>query len=640
MSLEGFSITGELGTSIVDAVPANGTDNYENLNVTYSVILNKHTSYQVSFPGNSSESIQVWIDYNGDGVYQTSEIVGGGTWPYSGQDSIHIGEQARPGTYRMRIVANAPNYPIHDTSGRYYPDITPCSFDNKYYGDGRDYTVIIDSLNHPPHFARLFRTPSLNNICVNNGPVNIDSMLAITDLDSGQTETWTVIYAGHGTFDGFDSTSLSNGGLLVPGGKTYAPDPGFRGYDNFIVQVSDGFATDIITIGVHVGLPDSGVIYAAENGCVPDSNKVYVGYTCLLLADYIGYHLRQFDQSYSFSGVWSSGNTSVATIDSSTGWVTGVSAGTATITYTTTNSCGTNYTTCEVIVIPPPVIIPCTTCTPPPPPPPPGVGCTSAYFVNGWYQNLNTCEGESQSINSLLTINDANPGPIREVWYVGGAPAHGSLGGFNDTMVTGGGLATPSGLTYTPDSGYTGYDAFTIYISDSICGPTWTYIRVLVGPYAGIITGDSIFAIGSSDTLLHDNEPDGIWTSSDYGVSGVSIFSIGGNGILSFVSPGTAVISYTVDNGCGEATAVHPIRVDNDNLYIRGRYLELGIAPNGSFGTTLDAPPSYHANAPEIAYWDPESCYSDTSFRKLGMVYDYGHTGWTTDTPTATSVTT
>ena len=46
-----------------------------------------------------------------------------------------------------------------------------------------------------------------------------------------------------------------------------------------------------------------------------------------------------------------------------------------------------------------------------------------------------------------------------------------------------------------------------------------------------------------------------------------------------------------------------------------------------------DAPPSYHANAPEIAYWDPEACYSDVSFRKLGMVYDYGHTGWSTDSP-------
>ena len=66
----------------MDLVPSNGTDNYENLNVTYSVTLAKATNYQVTFPGNSSESIQAWIDYNSDGVYQTSEIVGGGTWPY------------------------------------------------------------------------------------------------------------------------------------------------------------------------------------------------------------------------------------------------------------------------------------------------------------------------------------------------------------------------------------------------------------------------------------------------------------------------------------------------------------------------------------------------------------------------------
>ena len=45
------------------------------------------------------------------------------------------------------------------------------------------------------------------------------------------------------------------------------PDAGFHGYDTFVVQVSDGFATDIITIGLHVGLPDSGTIYVTENGC-------------------------------------------------------------------------------------------------------------------------------------------------------------------------------------------------------------------------------------------------------------------------------------------------------------------------------------------------------------------------------------
>ena len=631
VSLQGFAINGELGTYINDFVPSNGTDDYENLDSTFSVTLNKNTTYTVNFPGNQSESIQAWIDYNNDGVFDSTEIVGGGTWPYYNQNYITIGRHVPTGIFRMRVVANAPGYPIFDTTGRFYPHISPCAF-SVQYGDGRDYNVIIDSLNHPPHYARTYRVPDLDNICVNVGPVNLDSMLAINDIDSGQTETWTVINPGNGMFSGFSGTMISTGGVIVPAGLTYKPNTGFTGYDNFTIQVSDGFATDVITIGVHVGLPDSGII-AAGGTCNGNPYEVYTGYSCLGLYDYVPYHLKGFDQSYSFPpGVWTSSNTAIVTIGSSSGVVSGISQGTATITYTVTDGCGTTYTTYNVTDIPPPVFVPCD-CPPPPPPPPPPPACVSAYFVNGFYQYFTICAGLAKNLDSMLTITDANSGSLTETWYVGAAPSHGTLSGFSYSQGTGGGMAIPSGLTYTPEPGFTGHDAFAIYISNGFCTPYWTYISVLVGPYAGVITGDSVFAMGSPDTLLHDNEPDGIWTSSNGDVADVSIFSIGNNGVLKFVAPGNSIITYTVDNYCGEASVTHPIRVDNDNLYIRGRYVQLGIAPNGSFGSTLDAPADYNANAPDIAYWDPEACYSDTSFRKLGMAYDYGHDGWNTGAP-------
>lgn len=52
-------------------------------------------------------------------------------------------------------------------------------------------------------------------------------------------------------------------------------------------------------------------------------------------------------------GVWSSGNTTIATINSSTGVVTGVSTGTVTISYTVTNGNGCSTTVTYVIIVNP-----------------------------------------------------------------------------------------------------------------------------------------------------------------------------------------------------------------------------------------------------------------------------------------------
>src|SRR5271156_1804634 len=52
------------------------------------------------------------------------------------------------------------------------------------------------------------------------------------------------------------------------------------------------------------------------------------------------------------------------------------------------------------------------------------------------------------------------------------------------------------------------------------------------------------------------------------------------------------------------------------SIYLPGRYLEIGIAKNGSWGPA-SPPAGYHA------YTGPN----------LASVYDYGHDGWATGTP-------
>lgn len=80
---------------------------------------------------------------------------------------------------------------------------------------------------------------------------SLDSMLWITDLDSAQTETWTVVKPPvHGTLSGFPTYALSNGvhTTVKPKGLTYTAGAVYAGLDSFQVQISDGVNTDVVTI--------------------------------------------------------------------------------------------------------------------------------------------------------------------------------------------------------------------------------------------------------------------------------------------------------------------------------------------------------------------------------------------------------
>ena len=71
-----------------------------------------------------------------------------------------------------------------------------------------------------------------------------------------------------------------------------------------------------------------------------------------------------------------------------------------------------------------------------------------------------------------------------------------------------------------------------------------------------------------------------------------------------------------------------------DNMFLQGRWLEVGLAPNGSMGTTRNTPAGYHPRSGGGGtYWDPATCTSTFASQALASVYDWGHDGWTTGTP-------
>ena len=110
--------------------------------------------------------------------------------------------------------------------------------------------------NHPPSFVN--GISQVFNGCENiTGPTaagtSINTILAATDLDLGQEETWTIaVTPFHGILNGFPTTDTSTGGIVTPAGLTYTPDSGYIGTDSFTIEVTDGTDIAFTTVVVNV----------------------------------------------------------------------------------------------------------------------------------------------------------------------------------------------------------------------------------------------------------------------------------------------------------------------------------------------------------------------------------------------------
>ncbi len=193
-------------------------------------------------------------------------------------------------------------------------------------------------------------------------------------------------------------------------------------------------------------------------------------------------------------GTWVSSNTSVATINAATGVVTGVSAGTTTITYQESNPCGGASATTTITVLPLPGSI---------------TGTTSA------------CVGLSS------TLSDAGGG----------------------TWVS----SNTSVATISTSGTFTGITAGTAVISYTLptgCAPATTTVTIYPTPSA--IGGTPTVCAAGATTTLTDALTGGSWTSSTTSIATVGV----GTGVVTGVIPGTVTITYTSANGCVISTPV------------------------------------------------------------------------------------
>jgi uncharacterized protein YjdB len=189
-------------------------------------------------------------------------------------------------------------------------------------------------------------------------------------------------------------------------------------------------------------------------------------------------------------GTWNSGSSN-ATV-SSVGVVTGVTAGTAMISYTITNSCGSAVAT-KVVTITSPVD---------------SIGSSSAVCIG-----------------STITLSNPTSGGT---WTAG------------NTKAT---VGSASGIV-------TGVASGTVVISYNLSGVYITTTTVTVNPLPAAITG-TLSACAGGTLALSSSTTGGTWSSSNTAAA-----TVGATGSVTTISAGTTTISYTLSTGCAAKAIV------------------------------------------------------------------------------------
>jgi len=173
-----------------------------------------------------------------------STIAGNGTAGYSGDGGAATSAQL-----------NSPHNIDFDLNG------------NLIVGDYANYVVRLVTANNPPSFDN--GTVQSLTVCSNTAPTDINSMLAASDADAGQTETWSLSSAPANGTVAVDYSATSAGGSITPTGLTYQPNTGFSGTDAFTVMIDDGNGgTATTTINVTVNpTPDVTVTNGDQSVC-------------------------------------------------------------------------------------------------------------------------------------------------------------------------------------------------------------------------------------------------------------------------------------------------------------------------------------------------------------------------------------
>jgi len=305
------------------------------------------------------------------------------------------------------------------------------------------------------------------------GPSNVCVASTITLADTATGGTWS---------------SSNNARAIVAGGVVTGVS---AGTDTVLYSVTTMCGTAIATKTITIGSVTSA-------GSITGPSNVCVGATITLADTAAG-------------GIWSSSSNTRAIV--SGGVVTGVSAGTDTVIYTVTTTCGTATATKAITVNPLP----------------------DAGNITGL---SNVCVG------STIILTDSITGGT---WSSSDANATiGSAGSLSTIVI----------------NGVTAGSAIISYTVSSLCGTYYATKAITINPLpvSASISGPSSVCVGSSITLT-DATPGGIWSSSNANATVGSTVSPS-TGMVNGITAGTTIISYTFSNLCSTGVATKTITVN------------------------------------------------------------------------------
>jgi trimeric autotransporter adhesin len=295
------------------------------------------------------------------------------------------------------------------------------------------------------------------------------------------------------------------GGLTLLSDSTATSGGTWSSLDTAVARIASGyylqgvsadtttiFYTVINSCGSASATALATIISTVSAGVISGADSLCVGNTTTLS-----------DTASGGAGTWSSSDSSVATV--AAGVVTAVSAGTATIRYVVTSTCGTTSATFLV-----------------------KVNGVSAGIIRGASV---LCSGSTDTLSDALT---------------------GGTWSSSDTSVakvTSAGVVTASGTGSVTIS----------YVVSGVCGADTARKTIIVGTVtsAGVITGADSICLGDS-TVLSDSISGGKWHSLNTAI--VTVDSL--TGTVTAVGPGTTFITYKITTSCGSPTApAHRITV-------------------------------------------------------------------------------
>jgi len=296
-------------------------------------------------------------------------------------------------------------------------------------------------------------------------------------------------------------------------------------------------------------------------------------------------------------GTWSSSNPAKATVDATTGVVTGISTGSSVITYTISTGC---YKTATVNVsnLPPSITGATTVCE----------GASAAFTCvtggSGTWSSSNTAIATAGSTTGNVTGTGGGVATITYMATTGCSatrnitvnPAPGNISGSANMCVGASGTLTSATSSGTWTSSNTsvvtigsvsgavnavvsGYSTISYTLST---GCYRTFVVTVVNPPAAI-TGTALLCVGNT-SVLSSTTTGQTWSSSNASVATVDSAS-STTGLVTAISTGTTIISYTNSTGCARTLTVTvnaaPSAITGDSILCLGQTITLGDATSG-----------------------------------------------------------